>query len=72
MTAQTYTDKSEMICSCGEQHKGHICFLYNMGMLLEAQHLSDNPTVACIKCGAKANLPHNLCFPETADETSTE
>jgi len=65
MTIVTDKDKSEMICSCGELHKGHICYLHNMGMLQEVHHLSDKPTVTCKKCGARANLPHNLCFPET-------
>jgi hypothetical protein len=57
------TDASERICSCGELHKGHICYLTNMGMLQEVYHLSNAPTVSCEKCGARANLPHNLCFP---------
>jgi len=56
-------DKTENICSCGELHKGHICYLTNMGMLREVHHLSDKPAVTCEKCGAKANLPHNVCFP---------
>ena len=60
-------EQSEMICSCGEMHKGHICYLTNMGLLQEVHHLSDKPTVSCLKCGAKANLPHNLCFPDTPE-----
>ena len=56
-------DKTENICSCGELHKGHICYLTNMGMLREVHHLSDKPAVTCGKCGAKANLAHNVCFP---------
>lgn len=51
-------------CSCGETHVGHICWLSRMGMLMEMQHLTDNPTVKCTRCGAKANLAHNVCFPE--------
>ncbi len=54
----------EMSCSCGEMHKGHICSLTNMGLLGEVQHLTSKPTVICAKCGAKANLAHNVCFPE--------
>jgi hypothetical protein len=53
----------ETECSCGELHKGHICWLSHMGLLSEMHHLSDKPTIACVKCGAKANLPHNVCFP---------
>ena len=54
---------AEEFCSCGERHKGHICWLSHMGLLMEIQHLTDNPAVSCSKCGAKANLPHNVCFP---------
>jgi len=53
----------EMECSCGEMHKGHICWLSQMGLLAEVHHLSCAPTILCAKCGAKANLPHNVCFP---------
>lgn len=58
-------NNSEVTCSCGEMHKGHICFLTNMGMLSEVHHLSDKPAVSCEKCGAKANLEHNVCFPKS-------
>ena len=61
-------EKSETICSCGELHKGHICYLTNMGMLREVYHLSDSPAVSCQKCGAKANLPHNVCFPGSLEQ----
>ncbi len=54
---------SEKKCSCGELHRGHICWLSHMGLLNEVQHLNCAPTVVCAKCGAKANLPHNVCFP---------
>jgi len=50
-------------CSCGELHKGHICWFSSMGLLSEMYHLTDNPTVSCSRCGAKANMPHNVCFP---------
>lgn len=63
MTDQPKTDYSNMTCSCGEMHKGHICWLSQMGLLNEVVHLTNSPTIACAKCGAKANLPHNVCFP---------
>ncbi len=50
-------------CSCGETHLGHICWLSRMDMLEEIRHLTDMPTVTCAKCGARANQPHNVCFP---------
>jgi len=56
-------DKENMICTCGELHKGHICWLSTMGLLQEVQHLTTAPTVKCRKCGARANQPHNVCFP---------
>lgn len=68
MTTLTDTDKDARICSCGELHKGHICYLTNMGLLHEVLHLSDAPLVSCEKCGARANLPHNVCFPVAADK----
>jgi hypothetical protein len=64
MTEQAGKDYSDMVCSCGEMHKGHICWLSQMGLYREVQHLADNPTTVCLKCGAKANQPHNVCFPE--------
>ncbi|MDD2309187.1 MAG: hypothetical protein PHH91_06350 [Desulfuromonadaceae bacterium] len=67
MTAQLENDDSDTLCTCGEMHKGHICWLSRMGLIMEVQHLSDNPTVSCSKCGAKANLPHNVCFPAPLD-----
>jgi hypothetical protein len=63
MTASTVETTPERLCTCGELHKGHICYLTNMGMLHEVYHLSNAPTATCEKCGARANLPHNLCFP---------
>lgn len=58
---------AEAVCSCGEMHKGHICWLSHMGLLSEVYHLSCTPTIVCLKCGAKANLPHNVCFPAPLD-----
>jgi len=63
MSDQPGKDASDMLCACGEMHKGHICWLSHMGLLMEVQHLSGNPTVSCSKCGARADLPHNVCFP---------
>jgi len=63
MADQTGTETPDMECSCGEMHKGHICWLTHMGLLNEVYHLTCSPTISCSKCGAKANLPHNVCFP---------
>jgi len=67
MTDQLDRDGSELLCGCGEMHKGHICWLSHMGLIMEVQHLTDSPTVSCTKCGARANLPHNVCFPAPAE-----
>lgn len=63
MTVQIDKNGSDLICGCGEMHKGHICWLSQMGLIMEVKHLTDSPTALCSKCGAKANLPHNVCFP---------
>jgi len=68
MTGTSDNDVTEARCNCGELHKGHICWLSHMGLYLEVQHLTDKPTVSCLKCGAKANLPHNVCFPDAGGE----
>jgi len=57
------SDKTDETCSCGEMHKGHICWLSQMGLLAEVHHLTSSPTTVCSKCGAKANKAHNVCFP---------
>lgn len=62
MTDQHIKDDDNR-CSCGKLHNGHICWLSRMDMILEIQHLSNCPTVSCSSCGAKANLPHNVCSP---------
>ena len=31
---------SDMICSCGEMHTGHICWLSHMELLNEVYHLT--------------------------------
>ena len=63
MTDHIGKKESEMLCTCGEKHTGHICWLSKMGLIMEIQHLSDAPTVTCSNCGARANLAHNVCFP---------
>lgn len=68
MNGQSEIKIAETECSCGEKHKGHICSLTNMGLLSEVYHISCSPTVVCSKCGAKANLPHNVCFPADIDK----
>lgn len=64
MTGHRDRDGADEICTCGVRHTGHICWLSRMGLFMELQHLTGKPTAVCSKCGAKANLPHNVCFPE--------
>jgi hypothetical protein len=52
-------------CSCGKTHEEHICALHSKGLIAEAEHLTDNPTVTCAICLVNANLPNNVCSPTT-------
>jgi hypothetical protein len=56
------TDKT---CSCGKRHEQHICALHSKGMVEEAEHLTDHPTVTCAICLVNANLPDYVCSPTT-------
>lgn len=47
-----------------ESHKKHMCALKTEGNDECIRSLSDNPTVECSNCGAKANEAKNLCAPE--------
>lgn len=47
-----------------EQHKMHMCALKAEGEADCIKSLSDNPTVECGNCGAKANDPQNVCEPK--------
>jgi hypothetical protein len=64
MTGPINIDESLNTCSCDdESHEAHICWLTHMGLHHAMHSLNNNPTVSCSKCGAKANLPNNVCFP---------
>jgi len=69
LTEQPVNTVADEYCSCGELHKGHICWLSRMGLFREVQHLTDHPAVTCSKCGARANQPHNVCFPDTQENS---
>lgn len=48
--------------SCdSEQHKMHMCVLKSQGKDDCIKSLSDNPTVECSQCGAKANSIQYVC-----------
>ena len=48
--------------SCdSKNHSMHMCVLKAQGKDDCIRDLSDKPTVACKKCGAKANSVKNLC-----------
>ncbi|BCS56021.1 hypothetical protein [Geobacter sp. SVR] len=47
-----------------EAHKKHMCTLKAEDNKECIASLSDNPTVECTICGAKANDSKNLCAPE--------
>jgi hypothetical protein len=56
MADQVGKENSDMVCTWGDMHKGHISWLTLMGLLNEVNHLCCNPTISCSKCGANANL----------------
>ena len=41
----------------------HMCKLRQKGLMEEIDRRSAHPTVACNKCGARANESRNLCQP---------
>ena len=45
----------------GEAHKKHMCVLKAEGKSDLIASLSDNPTVECKQCGAKANSVQYVC-----------
>jgi hypothetical protein len=45
----------------GEAHKLHICHLKSYGQEELIKGLTDNPTVQCRHCGAKANSLEYVC-----------
>ena len=48
--------------SCdSENHQKHMCVLKRQGLDDCIKSFSDNPTVECRSCGAKANSSKNLC-----------
>jgi hypothetical protein len=49
-----------MSCDC-ETHKLHICHLKSIGQHERVGRLTDNPTVQCRQCGAKANSIESIC-----------
>lgn len=45
----------------GQAHKMHMCALKEQGKDDLIQSLSDNPTVECRQCGARANSLEYVC-----------
>jgi len=56
-----------MSCECNN-HQMHMCVLKSQGLDDCIKSLSDNPTVECRQCGAKANSSENLCAAHLVDE----
>ena len=55
--------------SCNdEKHRMHMCALKAAGETDLIRTLSDNPTVQCRQCGARANSAKNLCAAHLMDE----
>jgi hypothetical protein len=45
-------------------HPTHMCALLRKGMMMEIDQRSSRPTVACAKCGARADAPESVCQPK--------
>ncbi len=56
-----------MNCTC-ESHHMHICALKAEGKTDLIKSLTDNPTVECRQCGARANSVEYLCAAHLRDE----
>lgn len=55
--------KSDKRCRCADKHEGHICELDRKGETELIQHITDEPAVLCVSCGAEANCPEYVCTP---------
>jgi len=51
-----------------ESHNEHICFLKMNGLDDILKKVSDNPTVECKHCGAKANSMQYVCAASLEDD----
>jgi hypothetical protein len=47
-----------------KKHPTHMCKLLKKGMMMEIDQNSAKPTVACAKCGARADMPAFVCQPK--------
>lgn len=56
-----------MSCNA-ESHKMHICYLTLHGDEESIMRISDNPTVECQHCGAKANSLEYICAAHLGKE----
>ena len=51
-----------------ESHKTHICYLKSQGQEECIRSITDNPTVECRHCGAKANSLEYICAAHLGQE----
>ena len=56
--------KKDKDCWKPEKHPTHMCKLFTKGLMMEIDQQSSKPTVACAKCGAKADVPESVCQPK--------
>lgn len=55
--------KDQKICCDDASHHHHLCILKEKGNTAEIEKFSNNPTVECGICGAKANSVEYICTP---------
>jgi hypothetical protein len=64
--------KAHKICYCEENHEEHLCELKKQGQTKEilhlVDHISSDPTVSCLLCGALAKSEDYVCTPVELDD----
>jgi hypothetical protein len=56
--------KKDHNCWKPEKHPKHMCKLFKKSLMMEIDQRSANPTVTCVKCGAKADTSESVCQPK--------
>jgi hypothetical protein len=56
--------KTDDECWKPAKHPAHMCKLFKKGLMMEIDRISARPTVACAKCGARADLAESVCQPK--------
>jgi hypothetical protein len=63
-TRRTKMASTDRDCRQPANHPTHMCALLKKGLMMEIDLRSANPTVACARCGARADVPASVCQPK--------